>query len=821
MNIPESLINRIKQGKCILFLGAGATKQSGGLLGNELAKAIYDQIGDIGVKFNEKLSVYTELLVKKGYRDDIERIVRNRLKELKPSKDFSMLSDIPWKAIYTTNYDDLVEKAYKNSNYFNIITNSGLEEKTKYSFTDIPFFKICGDINSDYNINSPLVITVSDLRNNKHNRKSIFDRLMRDLNDTFVFVGYSFDDPNEIVTEILEELSSDKRWESVKEKYVVSPKLSDEADVILSSYRINHIEGKGDEFFRILSEISNRDYKTKLCFTKNSFQEGSPLACLSHRTQQYIIESFEIYNDQKEYPSDGKYYYRGGRPDWGIIRNQFDISRNITIENCEKKTKNKGKLNDVLDLIEKYIFDCKSKRIFIRGAAASGKTTFLYRLSYELTKKGILALLFRQQAKYKEGLFPEIYSKTNAPFVILSDEIYIDSVEIIKMLNECANHQIPLIFVLTSRNSEWENNVSQYTQNVLTPFDLVVEMADTFDQEEATIFVDKLIESKIITADTAYGKKSLINKFKKDNNIIEVLFELVSENSMENSIVEEYQKLQQETKDAYGIISLIYRYGFKIRWEVLQRALNEKYPFTWEDFIEKILNRDAKGNILNEEIQGYYYLYGRSRCVCDLICKIHYDGNYSDEIKSIMLIIYACSGFDNDEKFLGYLVNAIIKSESNKYNEIQMIELLNCSVDNMENDNNQSFINHLKGEYYISHHKYDEALKCFEENVNNDLNLEYSLQSLGKTYYYKARNLISNPEMFRICIDKAIRKLLEGVNKYKKNESYYSLLISIFNFLTSENKMSEDNLKSKKKTEELALENLGNEIYDRLKNSTE
>ena len=49
IHIPDSLITRILQKKCILFLGAGATKESGGALGSELGKYIYNQIGDIGI----------------------------------------------------------------------------------------------------------------------------------------------------------------------------------------------------------------------------------------------------------------------------------------------------------------------------------------------------------------------------------------------------------------------------------------------------------------------------------------------------------------------------------------------------------------------------------------------------------------------------------------------------------------------------------------------------------------------------------------------------------------------------------------------------
>ena len=81
--------------KCILFLGSGATKESGGTLGSELGKYIYNQLGDIGIDYKENLGKYTQLLVNEGYRNEIEYLVRNRFSSLQPSSRFSNIANIP------------------------------------------------------------------------------------------------------------------------------------------------------------------------------------------------------------------------------------------------------------------------------------------------------------------------------------------------------------------------------------------------------------------------------------------------------------------------------------------------------------------------------------------------------------------------------------------------------------------------------------------------------------------------------------------------------------------------------------------------------
>lgn len=52
-------MSKIMKGKCVLFLGTGATISSGGTLGAGLEKSIYKEIGETGVAYQENLAKYT------------------------------------------------------------------------------------------------------------------------------------------------------------------------------------------------------------------------------------------------------------------------------------------------------------------------------------------------------------------------------------------------------------------------------------------------------------------------------------------------------------------------------------------------------------------------------------------------------------------------------------------------------------------------------------------------------------------------------------------------------------------------------------------
>lgn len=817
MNIPESLMNRILSGKCVLFLGAGATKESGGALGKELGKYIYDEIGDIGVDYKENLARYTQMLVNSGYRDEIERIIRKRFTDLRPNEKFSLISEIPWKAIYTTNYDDLIEKAYMKQHFYNCIVNPNVAIPQGDVGADVFLYKMNGDINVVYNGDNPLVITLDDLRANELKNEKMIVQLMKDLNDTFIFLGYSFQDENEIVTEILKTFQKCDRWESVKEKYVILPEISEDTELDLRSYRIHYLRGTSDEFFETVSKKSQNDYKVKLRALHNTFSSNIFLKQLQPQMLQYISERFDVFEQGRDYPNDSKNYYRGGQVNWGIVSNHFDISRDVEIREIDGVKK-----DSTIDSLYLYIKERADKnklqKILLTGTAVSGKTTAIYRCAYDLMINGMLSMIFKQQANYKEGILSTIYEETKQPFVIFADDIFVDIVEIIKMLNEAQRNNLPLVFILSIRIADWANTLSSYNKSVLCPFDVEITMKDSFNQDEAVVFVDKLIKSGLISTCNAYEKRGYVNKFQNCKNIIQVLIELIDQNRIIDSLSSEYDSLCKETKYAYSIVSLIYRYGIKVRWEVLQRTIARNFEFTWDDFIKKVLRNDAKGNLYEDEIQGNFYIWGRNRYICEMIAQIHFGGNYSDELRALKEVVKSCAGIEQDERFAGSLIHSILQDEKIEYTRDQVLDLLDYSIDILESANNCSFINHMKGEYNLRLNDYSGAIRCFESNVQNKLNEEYSIHSLGKTYFYMAQREDVHSGKYRMYMNMAVDKLFQGVKVYRKNQFYYGLLIQIFQYLHLNGTLSEKDSRVESEVEKIAIANLGKKTYDNLLN---
>ncbi len=112
----EDIFKKILSEKCILFLGAGASKSSGGLLGNELAerlsrKFIKDYAGP-----NDLTDICDLIMNQPGVdRIELNKEVHTLFTELKLSPGYKLIPTFEWLAIYTTNYDKLIELSYETA----------------------------------------------------------------------------------------------------------------------------------------------------------------------------------------------------------------------------------------------------------------------------------------------------------------------------------------------------------------------------------------------------------------------------------------------------------------------------------------------------------------------------------------------------------------------------------------------------------------------------------------------------------------------------------------------------------------------------------
>src|SRR5262249_44359854 len=120
------------------------------------------------------------------------------LANLEPDSFFQWLTTFKWRAIFTTNYDRAIERAYE-LNPIPLQTAVSVSATSDLQYTDprlqVPIFHLHGSL---FGPNaSHIVITQTDYARFKEKRQMLWNRLKTEFaTSTLFYVGYSGRDPN-------------------------------------------------------------------------------------------------------------------------------------------------------------------------------------------------------------------------------------------------------------------------------------------------------------------------------------------------------------------------------------------------------------------------------------------------------------------------------------------------------------------------------------------------------------------------------------------------------------------------------------------------
>nr|WP_244659753.1 SIR2 family protein [Priestia megaterium] len=169
----------------------------------------------------------------------INSYLNNEPKSIKYHKKLAEIPQI--KQIVTTNYDDLFERAYKNSKLSVILENSQIPLANK----PVKLYKIHGDMSHPNSV----VLTTSHYNNFfsfKNQNQSLWNKVTSLADETsFVFLGYSLEDPNakQLIDKLVERVGEFRH-----ENFLVSPNLPEYKVQNLNKKGITYINMTGEEF---------------------------------------------------------------------------------------------------------------------------------------------------------------------------------------------------------------------------------------------------------------------------------------------------------------------------------------------------------------------------------------------------------------------------------------------------------------------------------------------------------------------------------------------------------------------------------------------
>lgn len=198
--IPPHLETAVKERKLIPFIGAGLSKNLGLPDWSEVTNIISSELGmapEICETYGDYLQIAEFYVLQNGsissLRSKLDKLFNSNSIDVTLSPVHMLLPSLDTKTVYTTNWDEFIEKSYmaKGVSYKKITSIQDIRN-SKHSETKI--IKFHGDFSGNDN---DIVLTENSYFSRLNFESPLDIKLRSDvISNTLLFMGYSFSDIN-------------------------------------------------------------------------------------------------------------------------------------------------------------------------------------------------------------------------------------------------------------------------------------------------------------------------------------------------------------------------------------------------------------------------------------------------------------------------------------------------------------------------------------------------------------------------------------------------------------------------------------------------
>lgn len=286
----NDFVKDLNEGTASIFAGAGLSIPAGFVNWSELMTEIAQDLG-LNIHTESDLVSLAQFHVNENRnRTKINRkILEEFTEDAIGTQNHKIIAGLPITSIWTTNYDELIEKSFTNENKIVDVKHTVSQLLTTKPKRDVVIYKMHGDVNHP----NSAIITKEQYEQYHQTHEPFINALTGELTTkTFLFIGFSFTDPN--LDYILSRLNYRYREEQRQHYcFVKKPVLGDyqNSDKATLDYNIkkqalviNDLKRYGikslkiddyTDITRILTEIDLR-YKKRTIFISGSAEVYEP-----------------------------------------------------------------------------------------------------------------------------------------------------------------------------------------------------------------------------------------------------------------------------------------------------------------------------------------------------------------------------------------------------------------------------------------------------------------------------------------------------------------------------------------------------------------
>ncbi len=603
--IPDSLAQKIRAGECVLFLGAGATQDAGGPSGPQLAKLLADHFA-VDIPTSD-LQHFSDILVSQPEvdREAIDSKIIDIFHTLKPAPGHFSLPKLPWKAIFTTNYDRLIEKAYDSfDSHEDAITQQTLhkiiDSRNFAPLTNplhVPLYKLHGCI-SHIKKRTPLILTTRDYEKKKN--RNVMLRVLRNFarEHAILFVGYSFAEPT--ILKLLDDIEETSPYRSHRTMYLVTMSPKPAEVKFFESRRIAVVGKPFSEAFAELCSAIDQDAIRQMYIDRVSpvISTSGKRIKLPPKLRVSLSDQIDFLERDVAPRRSARNFLSGQLPTTADLKNRNDIER--TQE------------QDLVKLIESKILEDEDMTpiVLVLGSGGAGKSTFTYRAAYNLVERNaVLACRLKSHELIKNRDILEFTRLADSPVIFLADglEVPAQMRRVFSLRNDLSASRSQAIIVASCQTPVWEKHEQKHPRPNVTLFRLNERLTET----EASDLIGRLQQHDMIQSQYEEEDAKRMLRIIDDchGHLIVAMLELVKNSQFRLILIGEYQNLTERAREAYKYVSILHQHNLAIPDYLLNKVTTDD----WDIFKQEVIQIESKMIILQDLNHTSQRLYFRTR----------------------------------------------------------------------------------------------------------------------------------------------------------------------------------------------------------------
>lgn len=552
MDSVEALAQRINPEQTVLLLGAGASVPSGAPTGADFATYLARRLTPVpsGNDLAEIATIYEH----RTSRRELVEAVQSRLTTLEPTGGLLLLPEFDWRSIYSTNFDQLVEKAYTSSGRPLAVVRSNYDWQKGLGGPVL--YKIHGCVTQDVGLGNKhrMVLTDRDYDQVIDYHQLLFTTLESEMLtcDTLV-IGQSLADKH--LKDLAKRAANLNRTAGTPGRvYLLVYNADPDRAVIFEQYGIDVTAGSLETLLHAVSKVHvPASKKTPQQEAADRDARELPLALRASSTDC---------SHASRLPPDPRRLFNGGAASYGDISAAYTIER--AIEPRLLETQNNTKLLATV----------------LVGSAGVGKTTLARRLmaarmsqdfvcwehvnTFPLQVEAWLKVEERLRAGQRQGF-------------LLIDDAHEQLVTVNRLADALAKlDRSHLRLIMTANSSQWQSRRKSpallqrshvETMSRLTALD-IDRLVNLVDQQQA---IRVLVEESFLSLARPQRVRHLRDRCSSEMYVC--LKNIFGFQELDDILLAEYKDLPEASQDIYRYVCAIQAMGGKVHRQLIVRLL--------------------------------------------------------------------------------------------------------------------------------------------------------------------------------------------------------------------------------------------------------